>query len=156
METQFESCVAPFRIGFEKVITSDLVEIFSEEEFEILLCGFKKPIDINDLRKNTKYSGGYKSNNRTIKNFWKVLGNFDEEEKRAFLKFVTCNERPPLLGFEYLNPPFQVQRVEGGEMDLPQAATCFNVLKLPKYGSTSLMRDKLKMAIKYNKGFYVA
>ncbi|CAN0452755.1 unnamed protein product, partial [Scytosiphon promiscuus] len=50
---------------------------------------------------------------------------------RANLKFVTSCSRPPLLGFERLNPPICVQRVpEGEEGRLPSSATCMNLLKV--------------------------
>ena len=36
---------------------------------------------------------------------------------------------------------------------LPTAATCMNLLKLPPYQDTRLMRDKLLYAIKAGAGF---
>jgi ubiquitin-protein ligase E3 C len=68
---------------------------------------------------------------------------------------VTCNERPPILGFEALNPPFTIQKPESSNDDrLPEAATCFNTLRLPRYSKVKILKEKLLYAIMHNKGFY--
>lgn len=65
--------------------------------------------------------------------FWETVRSFDEEQQGQFLKFVTSCSRPPLLGFERLNPPICVQRVPDGEEGrLPSSATCMNLLKVEK------------------------
>lgn len=38
-----------------------------------LLSGGKNDFDVDDLRSNTKYSGGYSETSRTVKLFWEVL-----------------------------------------------------------------------------------
>lgn len=38
-----------------------------------LLSGGNYDIDIDDLKNNTRYSGGYNEGSRTIKIFWEVL-----------------------------------------------------------------------------------
>lgn len=63
--------------------------------------------------------------------FWEAIESFSPEEQGQFLKFVTSCSRPPLLGFERLNPPICLQRVpEGDEGRLPSSATCMNLLKV--------------------------
>ena len=63
--------------------------------------------------------------------FWEAIQSFSPEEQGQFLKFVTSCSRPPLLGFERLNPPICVQRVPDGEEGrLPSSATCMNLLKV--------------------------
>ena len=85
------------------------------------------------------------------------MTKFSEQEKRDLLKFVTCHARPPLLGFKYLQPQFTIQQVNLKSADqLPEAATCFNMLKLPRYKSTKVMVERLKEAIQHNTGFYIA
>jgi len=41
--------------------------------------------------------------------------DFDGRERSAFLKFVTSCSKPPLLGFEHLEPPFAIRCVEVGD-----------------------------------------
>lgn len=70
-------------------------------------------IDIEDLKKHTQYYGGFHSNHRVIKWLWTILQiDFNVEERKLFLKFVTSCSRPPLLGFQYLEPPFSIRCVE--------------------------------------------
>ena len=41
---------------------------------------------------------------------WDILEkDFDVRERAAFLKFVTSCSKPPLLGFEHLEPPFAIR-----------------------------------------------
>ena len=39
---------------------------------------------------------------------------------------------------------------------LPSASTCFNILKLPTYSSTKVMKEKLLFAISEGKGFMMS
>lgn len=52
-----------------------------------LLSGGDLDIDVDDLRNNTRYTGGYSEGSRTIKLFWEVLPLTMEVEFRDFLKF---------------------------------------------------------------------
>lgn len=69
-------------------------------------------IDVGDLQKHTKYSGGYSKSSSTVGLFWKVLGSLNAEERSAFLKFVTSCSRPPLGGFKHLQPPLTLHKVD--------------------------------------------
>jgi ubiquitin-protein ligase E3 C len=115
-------------------------------------------LDVEDLRANTRYIGGYTGIERTISRFWSVLASFNAKQQADLLRFVTSCERPPPLGFASLNPPFTIQRVgimRDGDR-LPTASTCFNVLKLPTYSSEKVMRQRLLMAIESGAGFELA
>jgi ubiquitin-protein ligase E3 C len=46
--------------------------MFNQQELQILLGGTNSPIDLDDLRTNTKYGGVYDENDLTIQFFWKV------------------------------------------------------------------------------------
>lgn len=158
---QYESCVLPLLAGFNRVFSNELLRVFDEEELARVLNGGLAEIDIGDLRKHTEYRAGYAAKDSYIKvpaayqDFWTVVSAFSSEDKKALLRFVTCNERPPILGFAALQPRFTVQRPETSSDDrLPEAATCFNTLRLPRYSSAAILREKLLYAIKHNKGFY--
>ena len=85
--------------------------------------------------------------------FWNVVSNMSEEQKRKLLKFVTSCSRPPLLGFKELDPPFCIQNA-GTEPDrLPTASTCMNLLKLPEFNDERSLRTKLLYAIESDAGF---
>ena len=135
-----------------------------------LIGGDDADVDIPDLRKHTKYCGGYNDYSPTVRDLWSVLAEFDRAERAAFLKFVTSCSKPPLGGFAHMHPAFTVQCVaaDGNEVPsvlaflgmgrrethrLPTSSTCFNLLKLPNYRSRKQLREKLLYAIKGAAGF---
>ena len=89
--------------------------MFNQQEVQILLGGINSPVDLEDLRKHTNY--GYDDSEATITAFWNVrvpnwrlselvsneetlrlvVDSFDQEQRRALLRFVTSCSRPPLL-----------------------------------------------------------
>jgi ubiquitin-protein ligase E3 C len=84
--------------------------------------------------------------------FWEVISSFTERQKQQLLKFVTSCSRPPLLGFKELHPPFHISPGMG-DVRLPSASTCMNILKLPLYHDKDTMRSKVLYAIQSGAGF---
>ena len=142
-----------FLVGLRDVIPVKWLRMFSEREMQWLISGSDQPIDLTDLRNHSVYVGGYTSISGGIRKFWKVVEKFNPVERRQLLRFVTSCERAPPLGFTALTPPFQIQWVGGAPNKLPSSSTCFNTLKLPSYGSESVLREKLLMSIQSNAGF---
>ncbi|KRY45849.1 Ubiquitin-protein ligase E3B, partial [Trichinella britovi] len=178
MYVQIKDQIAAFMRGFHAIISPEWLRMFSADEFQRLLSGDTCDIDLHDLRKHTQYFGGFHNNHRVIVWLWEILANdFSVEERRLFLKFVTSCSKPPLLGFEYLEPPFSIRCVEVNDDEdegdtlgsvirgflairkedpvsrLPTTSTCFNLLKLPNYHRKSTLRDKLRYAIHCGTGF---
>lgn len=112
-------------------------------------------IDVDDMKANSKYTGGYTMFDRNISRFWRVVLSLNRKQQSDLLRFVTSCERPPPLGFGSLNPPFTIQRVPilMDSDKLPSASTCFNILKLPTYSSEKVMRERLIYAIESGSGF---
>jgi ubiquitin-protein ligase E3 C len=71
--------------------------MFNQQELQILLGGVNSPVNLEDLRANTNYGGVYDDKEDTIQAFWEVVEGFDQEQRRALLRFVTSCGRPPLL-----------------------------------------------------------
>ncbi|XP_061370457.1 E3 ubiquitin-protein ligase UPL6-like isoform X2 [Gastrolobium bilobum] len=147
-----------FLRGFQQLIQKDWIDMFNEHELQLLISGSLDSLDVDDLRLNTNYAGGYHSEHYVIEMFWEVLKGFSLENKKKFLKFVTGCSRGPLLGFRYLEPLFCIQRAGGTATDealdrLPTSATCMNLLKLPPYRSKEQMETKLLYAINADAGF---
>lgn len=178
MKTQIEKQTDAFVSGFKSIINLEWLSMFSSSEFQRLVSGDNTPIDLQDLRRHTKYFGGFHNNHRVICWLWDVLEkDFTAEEHKLFLKFVTSCSKPPLLGFANVEPPFTIRCVEvSDDQDpgdtvgsvlrgffairrsdpvdrLPTSSTCFNLLKLPNYQRRSTLREKLRYAIKCNPGF---
>ncbi|XP_058110082.1 E3 ubiquitin-protein ligase UPL7 isoform X3 [Magnolia sinica] len=153
-----------FYRGLIDLISPSWLSLFNASEFNQLLSGGKHDFDVDDLRSNTRYTGGYSEGSRTIKLFWEVITGFEPKERCMLLKFVTSCSRAPLLGFKHLQPTFTIHKVAcdvplwamigGQDVDrLPSASTCYNTLKLPTYKRPSTLRNKLLYAISSNAGF---
>jgi len=57
--TNIKEQVDAFLKGFHELIPRNLVQIFNHRELELLLSGLPD-FNLNDLRRNTDYAGGYK------------------------------------------------------------------------------------------------
>ncbi|GKV52758.1 hypothetical protein SLEP1_g59326 [Rubroshorea leprosula] len=147
-----------FLRGFQQLMQKDWIAMFNEHELQLLISGSLESLDVDDLRLNTNYGGGYHSEHYVIDMFWEVLKSLSLENKKKFLKFVTGCSRGPLLGFKYLEPLFCIQRAAGTPTEealdrLPTSATCMNLLKLPPYRSKEQLETKLLYAINADAGF---
>lgn len=92
-------CIA-FREGLSDLINLEWLRMFDQQELQVLISGAAIPIDIEDLKQYTNYSGGYTAEHPVIRMFWKIVENFTDEQKRQLLKFITSCSRAPLLGFK--------------------------------------------------------
>lgn len=142
-----------FRSGLANVINIDWLRLFDHNELQLVVSGVQKPIDLNDLRQNTNYSGGYTADHPVIVAFWRVTEGFTDKQKCELLKFVTSCSRPPILGFKELYPAFCIHHAGNDPDRLPTASTCMNLLKLPEFHSEDILREKLLYAIESEAGF---
>ncbi|KIY44521.1 HECT-domain-containing protein [Fistulina hepatica ATCC 64428] len=139
--------------GLSEIIDPKWIRMFNQQELQMLIGGDHAPVDVDDLRSHTEYGGLYTGNHSTIVAFWTVVKSFNHEERRALLRFVTSCSRPPLLGFKELVPHFSIRDSTDDENRLPTASTCVNLLKLPRYNSVKVLREKLLQAITSGAGF---
>lgn len=114
-----------------------------------LICGVDN-LDFNELQSTTKYEH-CSSDDQTIKWFWEVLKDLNDDQKRDFLKFTTGSDRSPLRGLGELKLIIMLQGVD--DERLPSAHTCFNHIILPKYTTKEKLRAKLLKSIEHNEGF---
>ncbi|KAJ1628340.1 HECT-domain-containing protein [Pavlovales sp. CCMP2436] len=153
LNAQLRRPCADFLRGFTSVVPSAWVAMFSPQELGMVLSGSDAPIDVSDWRAHARYASGYHSQHPVIEAFWEVVLEMGAEQRAAMLRFATSSARPPLLGFQWLNPPFCVQMAVSEEGRLPTSATCMNLLKLPPYADVAMMREKLTYAINAGCGF---
>ena len=138
-----------FEKGFYRVFNRDLSRILSPEELELIICG-TQILDFHELKKVCKYEE-YTKDSQTIKYFWEILLEFNEEEKKKFLSFVTGCDRAPIDGLGSL--PITISNGGTDLNQLPSAHTCFNNLILPDYKDKETMKKKIHTAINYSEGF---
>ena len=144
-----EEYFTSFERGFYKVFDKKLTKILTPEELELIICGTQF-LDFYELQKACKYEE-FEKNSETIKFFWEILFDFNEEEKKKFLSFVTGCDRAPIDGLGSLT----ITVTNGGSdlNQLPTAHTCFNNLILPDYKDKQKMKKSLLTAINYSEGF---
>ncbi|KAI0174560.1 HECT-domain-containing protein [Pestalotiopsis sp. NC0098] len=147
-----------FLRGLSSIIDPTWLSMFNQSELQRLVGGDSSEIDVEDLRRNTIYSGLYVigddgEEHPTIKMFWQVMRELEDPERREVLKYVTSTPRAPLLGFEQLSPAFSIRDGGTDENRLPSTSTCVNLLKLPRYKSAATLKEKLLYAVKSGAGF---
>ncbi|UJR25011.1 hypothetical protein I4U23_006372 [Adineta vaga] len=175
--TRIKNQIKAFTEGFKALMKPEWINMFSVPELQQLISGESSDIDLEDLKSNVVYQGGYHRTHTVIKWLWQILEqDFSREERALFLRFITSSSRAPLLGFHSLSPPFTIRCLESSEHEeegdtlgrifrnmisinrtsserLPSSSTCFNLLKLPNYKTRRILLDKLRYAIKSNAGF---
>ena len=97
------------------------------------------------------FQNGYEKDHPTIKYFWEVFHELEEEDKRKFLLFLTGTDRVPMFGF-MSSKKLTIQKT-GDTNYLPVAHTCFNLLDLPEYATKEKLKFKLLQAIEGTQGF---
>lgn len=147
-----------FLRGLGSIIDPAWLSMFNQSELQRLVGGDSSEIDLEDLRKHTVYSGVYEvgddgKNHPTVDLFWQAMHEFQDSERRDVLKYVTSTPRAPLLGFSQLKPMFSIRDGGADPERLPSAATCINLLKLPRYPTLEILKNKLRYAVSSNAGF---
>ncbi|KAI1333870.1 hypothetical protein F5Y15DRAFT_322780 [Xylariaceae sp. FL0016] len=147
-----------FLRGLGSMISPSWLSMFNQSELQRLVGGDSSEINVEDLRRNTMYSGLYVigddgEEHPTIQLFWQVMRKLQDSERRDVLKYVTSTPRAPLLGFSQLNPPFSIRDGGTDEARLPSTSTCVNLLKLPRYTDAKTLREKLLYAVQSGAGF---
>ncbi|KAI0858735.1 hypothetical protein F4860DRAFT_289615 [Xylaria cubensis] len=147
-----------FLRGLGTIINPSWLSMFNQSELQRLIGGDSSEIDVEDLRRNTSYSGLYVigddgQEHPTIRFFWDVMRKLKDSERRDVLKYVTSTPRAPLLGFSQLRPQFSIRDGGTDEERLPSTSTCVNLLKLPVYKSEATLRAKLLYAVQSGAGF---
>jgi ubiquitin-protein ligase E3 C len=156
--------VQPFRQtqaflkGLGEIIKPSWLSMFNQSELQTLIGGDSSEIDVADLRENTLYGGVYQIGDDglehpTVRLFWRVMKEMDDSDRRKVLKYVTSTPRAPLLGFSQLNPRFSIRDAGSDEERLPSTSTCVNLLKLPRYSTAKILRQKLLYAVNSGAGF---
>ncbi|KAK6456355.1 Ufd4 protein [Scheffersomyces xylosifermentans] len=149
-----------FMDGFSKVFPVNSLIIFSPEELAGLFGGAEEDWSVDTLTSAISANHGYTKESDAIKSLIKILVEFTETERRAFLQFLTGAPKLPIGGFKALRPELTVVRkhAEGNLKDddyLPSVMTCANYLKLPEYSSEKLMKERLLQAINEGAGAFL-
>lgn len=158
LQMQSAAQTKAFLKGLSSIIQPSWLSMFNQAELQTLIGGAASSINIDDLRRNTQYGGVYvigddQQEHPSVRMFWDVMESMSDEDRRKVLKFVTSTPRAPLLGFGSLNPRFSIRDAGDDENRFPTTSTCVNLLKLPRYRSENMLREKLLYAVNSGAGF---
>lgn len=149
--------VEAFKSGFNQVFPIKHLQVFTEEELERLLCGEGEFWTSNELLDHIKFDHGYTASSPPVVNLLEIIREFDRNQQRAFLQFVTGAPRLPPGGLASLNPKLTIVRKHcsrWADAELPSVMTCANYLKLPPYSSKERMKEKILYAITEGQGSF--
>ena len=81
--------------GLSTQLPRHFLTLFTPKELKVIVSG-RTDINVELLKKNTVYKGGYTGQEPVINYFWRVLQNFTNEERELYLRFVWGRSRLPL------------------------------------------------------------
>ncbi|KAH7444617.1 hypothetical protein KP509_02G085400 [Ceratopteris richardii] len=158
-----------FRTGFNQVFPISTLQTFNEEELSYMICGHRELWQPESLMEHLRFDHGYNASSPPIKYLLEIMGEFNAEQQRAFLQFVTGAPQLPCGGLSALQPKLTiVRKLPSGiskdaspgayaslvDRDLPSVMTCANYLKLPPYSCKEVMWERLLYAIKEGQGSF--
>jgi len=138
------------RRGLGDIIPLSLLSLCSFQDLEWKVCG-KPYIDINLLKRHTTCSG-VSPDAAHISYFWQTLQEFNQPDRRGFLRFSWAQERLPATDeeFERTKTRMMIKPFSGlsdPNSAFPKADTFFFNIMLPEYTSQRILRDRLLYAI---------
>jgi E3 ubiquitin-protein ligase TRIP12 len=124
-----------------------------------------------------KADHGYNLDSKSVRNLLATMSEFNAQERRDFLQFITGSPKLPIggkihlkipqnqrhanlfIGFKALTPMFTVvckpsEPPFTSDDYLPSVMTCVNYLKMPDYSSVEVLREKLSVAIREGQGAF--
>lgn len=154
LNVQIRTQTAAFLRGLQDVVQPAWLELFAPEEMQLLISG-SGYVDVRDWRAHTVYNGWSvrDESEGAVAWFWQVVDEMSDQERERLLLFATSCSRAPLLGFSALTPKFCINYSNIDASSLPTAATCMNLLRMPRYASKAQLREKLMLAITSDSGF---
>ncbi|KAL1138806.1 hypothetical protein AAG570_008868, partial [Ranatra chinensis] len=149
---EFDEQVTAVREGMAKVVPVPLLSLFSGYELETMVCG-SPDIPLNLLKSVATYKG-VDVTSSLVQWFWEVMEEFSNQERSLFLRFVWGRTRLPRTIADFRGRDFVLQvldKYNPPDHFLPESYTCFFLLKMPRYSSKAILREKLKYAIHFCK-----
>jgi hypothetical protein len=149
---EFSLQVQAIREGVAKLVPSPWLNIVSGADLEVMICG-RPTVDIELLRKHTKYAGGLDENSPRIQFFWEVIAELSTQEQLRLIKFCWGQERLPATSeeFDRYNVRFMIKPANyvtrNPDQALPKVDTCFFNLELPAYTTKDTLKYNLLLAI---------
>ena len=85
-----------FCFGFHRLIEADILRTVTPMTLKSIVEG-DAAIDTRDLEHMTSYRGWAK-HDPYLQDFWDIVHNYDTDQKRRLLQFITSSDRVPIGG----------------------------------------------------------
>jgi hypothetical protein len=141
---EFEEQIAAIASGMNDVIPLRILQLFSWQQLEALVCG--NPVFDIALWKSKTETSGLAS--KTVDLFWKVIESLTTKEQAGFVRFAWGRSRLP----SEKDFTTKMKLTSAGSNPLPVSHTCFFSIELPEYPTESAMRHGLLTAIHFGVG----
>lgn len=142
---EFDAQMMAIRSGMARVVPMPLLSLYTPPQLEHQVCGSQE-FSLDVLRTHTKYKGCSESS-CYVEWFWSCMSELSVAECALFLRFVWGRARLPRSANDFGDKQFVLQMLDRypagskvADEALPEAYTCFFVLKLPKYSSSEVRR----------------
>lgn len=152
---EFDAQVQAIREGLAVVVPLPTLMLFTGPEVMHLVCGDPQ-IDIALLKSVTSCKGHM--NPDLITWFWEVLEGFTQTQRALFVRFAWGRTRLPrskadfaAAGVEFQIQPLDKYSPAHADGALPEAYTCFFLLRLPNYSTKECLLERLLYAINFCK-----
>lgn len=151
--------IRAFREGFSEVFPYSALKSFSPEELVMLFGQQDEDWSMETLMDAVKADHGFNMDSKSMRNLLATMSQFNREQRRAFLQFVTGSPKLPIGGFKGLTPLLTVvcRAAEAPLVPddyLPSVMTCVNYLKLPNYSDEQVLAEKLDIAMREGQGAF--
>ncbi|EOA18635.1 hypothetical protein CARUB_v10007210mg [Capsella rubella] len=146
--TLIKDQVSQFIQGFEEMISVPHDVFFNTlnpEDIDCLLRGKEQiAICVDEWKSHTAYVN-FKETDATIKWFWQIVNEMDQETRRKLLFFWTAYKYLPMGGFKDFPEKLTISRNFDHDRNrpLPMAQTCSSQLQLRVYSGFDVMKNQL-------------
>ncbi|XRB20094.1 HECT-type E3 ubiquitin transferase [Pseudoscourfieldia marina] len=139
--------------GLDAVLPREARRMLESHEAALLLAG-ESEVDVAAWRSATKYTGGYHASSAQIRWFWELMESLSHTDRRLVVWFATGSPSVPVGGFAASASGFTIMaldssRTQGGGDLLPTAATCFHLLRLPRYATKARLERAVLLAVRH-------
>ena len=139
---KYKKEILAFVCGFESVLPVKICNFISRNELIKILIGKAKDYTADEFIKAVSFNC-----KRVKRDFHKLISEFDSNQKKLLLKFITGSDCLPIEGFVGLEKQINILIFDFLEGKLPESSTCSNTLKLPPYKNYEKMKRDIVMAI---------
>lgn len=94
MRDDFATQINKFLEGFHQIVPQECISYFQAKELQLLISGVPE-VDIQDLKRNTDYSG-YNPTDQIIVWFWEVVSEYSQEDLAKLVQFITGTSKIPV------------------------------------------------------------